>query len=111
MKIGRDDAHGEMILGKMYVESGKPLLSRLILARAERIARNAGNRVNLADIKMVWGFWFQRYGNEHDLISTLVDAIRLYREMSEFDVLQKEKYIRTKFPDVWPNVLEQLTRH
>jgi tetratricopeptide (TPR) repeat protein len=108
MRIGRDDAHGEMILGKMYLESGKPLLSRLMLLRAERIARNAGNRVNRADIRMVWGFWFQRFGTREDLIRTLVEAIQLFRSMSEFDVPQKESYIQKKFTEVRPDVQQQL---
>ncbi|MBV9760287.1 MAG: hypothetical protein JO340_06980 [Acidobacteriaceae bacterium] len=108
MRIGRDDAHGETILAKMYLESDKPLLSNLMLLRAERIASNAGNRVNFADTLMVWGFWFQRFGTRENLIRTLADAIRLFRSMSEFDIRQKENYIRKKFPDVWTELLAQL---
>lgn len=43
MKIGRDDAHGEMILGKIYAERDEqPNLSGFWLRRAEAVARSSG---------------------------------------------------------------------
>jgi len=107
MKLGREDAHAEMILGKIYVALNEQHRSRLMLQRAERIARNAGNRVNLADTKMVWAFWYQRYGTQKEQIATLVRAVRLFRSMSEFDVAQKEHYMEQRFPDVWAEVLKR----
>jgi hypothetical protein len=104
MKLGRDDAHAEMILGKIYVEQGYPLRSRWLLERAERIAARAGNRVNLADVKMVWGFWYERFGSRKQLIESLINALSGFRNLSEFDVRQKEKYMERSFPVVWQDV-------
>lgn len=55
MRVGRDDAHVEMILGKIYVEFNNRYRPQWLLKRAERIAERAGNLVSLADIRMVWG--------------------------------------------------------
>jgi hypothetical protein len=105
MKLGRDDAHAEMILGKIYVEEGKCFQSRWLLKRAERIADQAGNRVNLADVKMVWGFWHQSFGKRIQQVQTLAAALRLFRSLTEFDVAQKEKYMSQRFPEVWEDVV------
>jgi tetratricopeptide (TPR) repeat protein len=110
MRIGRDDAHGEMILGKMCIEQGKRFRSEWLLGRAERIAEKAGNQINLADVKMVWGFWYKRFGQREDQIKTLMDAVRIYRKLYEFDSAQKENYMSRKFPDVWDEVLERIRR-
>jgi hypothetical protein len=105
MKIGRDDAHGEMILGKIYTELGKqPRLARLWLQRAERIAERSGNQVNLADVKMVWAFWHQRFGTRKDQVETLAHALLIFRGLRDFDCHQKEGYMARKFPGVWPDV-------
>jgi tetratricopeptide (TPR) repeat protein len=104
MKIGRDDAHGEMILGKIYTELGKqPKLARFWLQRAERIADRSGNQVNHADVKMVWGFWHQRFGTRRALVETLSHALLMFRSLRDFDCRQKERYIARKFPSVWPD--------
>jgi len=108
MKIGRDDAHAEMILGKIYVEQGRKFRARWLLERAERIAAAAGNQINLADIKMVWGFWYERFGTQRQLIETLANALAIFRKLSEFDTRQKERYMESCFPVVWPRVLEAL---
>src|SRR5208337_388071 len=76
MRIGRDDSHGEMILGKMYVEQGKRFQSKWILDRAERVAQKAGNRINLADVKMVQGLWCKRFGARKEQVRTLLEALR-----------------------------------
>jgi len=110
MHLGRDDAHGEMILGKIYVERGEKNRSRRLLSRAERIASRAGNRVNLGDIKMVWGFWFQRFGTREQLIETLVAAVNIFESMAEFDVPQKKRYMGHSFPEVWSDVLAQVAK-
>jgi tetratricopeptide (TPR) repeat protein len=110
MNVGREDAHAEMILGKIYVERNKQHLSQLMLKRAERIADKAGNLVNLADVKMVWAFWYQCYGTEEEQIATLVEAVRLFRSLSEFDVPQKENYMRHRFSEVWPEVLKRASK-
>lgn len=107
MKIGRDDAHGEMILGKIYSELGRqPRLAQFWLRRAERIAERSGNQVNLADVKMVWAFWHRRFGKDDDLVETLAQALIKFRSISEFDCQQKERYMARKFPSVWHRVLE-----
>ncbi len=105
-RLGRDDAHGEMILGKMYcdLDAGR-LIAALWLQRAERVAKTAGNAVNLADIHMVWGFWQRRYGTRKDLIETLGRAIAEFRRLRNFDFHQKERYIIRKFPSVSFQVL------
>ena len=110
LSLGRDDAHAEMILAKIYIEQEKQprRKSELLLKRAERIASRVGNQVNLGDIKMVWGFWHQRFGTRAAETKTLVDALRTFMAMSEFDTEQKMKYIRSKFPEVWPQVAQAL---
>lgn len=104
MKLGRDDAHAEMILGKIYVELGYRNRSQWLLARAERVAERAGNQVNLADVKMVWAFWYQRFGSRRQQIDTLTSALSIFHSLSEFDAVQKEKYIARRFPEVWDAV-------
>jgi len=106
LRLGRDDAHAEMILAKICIEQDHQprRKSEWLLKRAERIASRAGNQVNLGDIKMVWGFWQQRFGTAAAETATLVDAIQTFRRMSEFDTQQKIDYIRAKFPEVWPQV-------
>jgi hypothetical protein len=106
MEIGRDDAHAEMILGKVYTELGNQALARIWLSRAERVAQRAGGRINLADIKMVWGIFYKRFGTRDQLIETLATALRLFRDLKEFDVAQKEKYMERIFPEVWGEVLD-----
>lgn len=108
MKVGRDDAHAEMILGKIYIEQGKRFHSHWLLRRAERVAGQAGNRVNLADIKMVWGFWYERFGTQKQLIETLRSALNDFRKLNEFDVRQKERYLERSFPMVWQEVIESI---
>lgn len=108
MKIGRDNAHGEMILGKIYVEEGQARRAFRLLKRAERIAEQAGNQVNLGDVRMVWGFWHKRFGKQKDERDTLVNALRTFGRMKEFDRKQKERYIARQFPEVWPGVLARL---
>jgi hypothetical protein len=107
MSIGLEDAHGEMILGKIYAELGKqPGLARFWLQRAEGLAKQSGNRLNLADVKMVWAFWHQRFGNRKDQVETLADALLIFRGLRQFDCRQKESYIARKFPSLWPEVLK-----
>lgn len=107
MKIGRDDAHGEMILGKIYCEQKKRVIAKLWLQRAERVARYAGGRVNLADIKMVWAFYHRQFGTRTQVINTLADALQLFRSLTEFDVGQKARYMEKCFPEVWSEVLDR----
>jgi len=107
MMLGRDDAHGEMILGKIYAEVGKqPNLARFWLRRAERIAERSGNQLNSADVKMIWAFWHQRFGSRQDLVKSLGSALTIFRSLREFDCRQKERYMARKFPSVWPDVLK-----
>lgn len=105
MGIGRDDAHAEMILGKIYTELNNRQKACWYLKRAERVAEHAGNRINLADIQMVWGLWYQRFGTKQQLVRALTKAIRTFRSMNEFDVEQKEKYMERRFPAVWESVV------
>jgi len=46
MRLGREDAHGEMILGKIYTERGTPGKASSFLRLAERIAQRADNQLN-----------------------------------------------------------------
>lgn len=108
MGLGRDNAHAEMILGKIYAEQRYQKRSRWLLERAQRIADRAGNRVNLADVKMVWAFWYERFGTRRQLIETLRDAVTDFRNLYEFDARQKERYMEQSFPDVWQQVLVNL---
>lgn len=105
MSVGRDDAHAEAILAKIYIERGKPFQSRWLLERAQRIARSAGNRVNWGDLKMVWGFWHERFGTKRDQVADLADAYNIFRSMSEFDARQKCRYMERSFPRVWDQVV------
>lgn len=107
MRLGRDDAHAEMILAKIYIEKGIRSKPHWLLKRAERIAERAGNKVNLADILMVWGFWHQRFGKREQQVESLVRALRIFRNMPEFDTPQKERYMEHKCPEVWGEVLER----
>jgi hypothetical protein len=108
MRVGRDDAHAEMILGKILAERGLCARSRRMLERAERIATRAGSKVNLADVKMVWAFWYQRFGTPKQQGDTLVSSLRIFRSLKEFDVAQKEKYIERRFPKVWYDVVDRI---
>jgi len=112
MQVGRDDAHGEMILGKIYTEIAKqPRLARLWLQRAERIAKRLENRVNLADVTMVSAFWHQRFGSRNDQIEALGHALAMFRTLRDFDCQQKERYMALKFPSVWPAALKFAESH
>ncbi len=108
MRVGRDDAHVEMILGKIHVELNHPDRSHWLLGRAERIAERAGNLMNLADVRMVWGFWYQRFGTKKQLINALTNALLTFRQMKEFDVRQKERYMERQFPEAWDFVLAKV---
>lgn len=110
MRIGRDDAHSEMILGKIYAEIGKKNLSRYWLERADRIATRAGGRVNLGDVKMVWAFWHKAFGTRDGQVATLLEALDIFRNLKEFDYAQKQRYMARKFPEVWDEVLYR-SRH
>jgi hypothetical protein len=106
MRIGLDGAHGEMIMGKLYIEGGRqPGLAFRWLKRAERIAERAGNQVSLADVKMVWAFWHQQFGSRVDEIDNLIQALRMFRKLRKFDCKQKELYMAHKFPEVWQEVV------
>jgi tetratricopeptide (TPR) repeat protein len=105
MHLGREDAHGEMILAKIYLEKGYRRKAHDLLTRAELIAKQAGNRLNLADIKMVWGLWHQKFGTRAEEIDSLVNALNIFRNLKDFDFKQKGKYMARKFPDVWEAVL------
>jgi len=106
MRLGREDAHGEMILGKIHTERGNRAKAYVLLKRAERIAERSGNQLNLADVKMVWAFWHQKFGTSKDERDTLVNALRIFRRLKDFDSRQKEKYMARKFPEVWAEVIE-----
>lgn len=108
MGIENDNPHGEVILGKTYTELGDAKLARKWLRTAEKMAMESKNPVTLADTKMVWAFWYQRFGTRKDQINTLVEALRMFRKLRKFDCRQKERYMARKFPSVWPEVLAQL---
>jgi tetratricopeptide (TPR) repeat protein len=107
MRLGRDDAHAETILGKIYLEKGKKSRSRCMLKRAERIAKTSGNRVNLGDTRMVWGLWCQRFGTRSDTVQAVASALDTFGEMPEFDLEQKRTYLKHCFPTVWELVLKK----
>jgi hypothetical protein len=107
MNLGRDDAHAEAILAKIYIERGQPTRSRWVLERAERIAWEADNRVNWADVKIIWGFWHGRFGTQKEQINVLAEALQIFRSIPEFDARQKARYMEHHFPDVWGEVVDQ----
>jgi hypothetical protein len=97
----------QMILGKIYTERGtQPRLARSWLQRAERIAQRSGNQVNLADVKMVWAFWYQRFGTRKDQVETLIQELLIFRSLRDFDCRQKERYMARKFPSTWREVVK-----
>jgi tetratricopeptide (TPR) repeat protein len=106
MGIEYDNPHGEVILGKTYAELGDAKLARQWLMTAEKIAMESKNPLTLADAKMVWAFWYQRFGTMKDQIKTLVEALRIFRSLREFDCRQKEQYMARKFPSAWPEVIK-----
>jgi tetratricopeptide (TPR) repeat protein len=110
MSVGRDDAHAEAILAKIYIEQDKAFRSRWLLERVERIASRAGNRVNWGDTKMIWGFWHERFGKKTDQIAALADAYNVFRSIPEFDARQKARYMERSFPKVWDEVVESSAR-
>lgn len=110
MGIGHDNPHGEVILGKTYAELGDAKLSRQWLRTAEKIAMESKNPLALADTMMVWSFWYQRFGTTKDQINALVNALRIYRSLRQFDYRQKERYIARKFPSAWSEVLKFLEK-
>ncbi len=57
---------------------------------------------------MVWAFWHQRFGTRINERDTLVEALTLFRSLSDFDWKQKERYIKEQFGGVWPEVLKDL---
>lgn len=105
MGFGQDNPHGEIILGKTYAESGDKKRSQQWLQAAEKIAKQSKNLLALADTKMVWAFWHQRFGTPKDLIGTLVEALQIFRSLREFDCRQKERYMAQKFPSAWSEVI------
>jgi ribosomal protein L32E len=50
---------------------------------------------------MVWGFWHKEFGKRNDERDTLVNALRTFGRIREFDRKQKERYIAQQFPEVW----------
>ena len=103
--IGHDNPHGEIILGKTYAELDDAESARKWLHAAEKIAEKSKNRLALADTKMVWAFWHQRFGTPQNQIGTLVEALQIFHGLRKFDSRQKERYIARKFPRAWPEVL------
>lgn len=106
MGIGKDNPHGEVILGKTFAELGDSKHALQWLKTAEEMAAQSSNPLALADTKMVWAFWHQRFGTRKDQIATLVEALRIFRSLRKFDCRQKERYMARKFPSVWPDVLK-----
>jgi tetratricopeptide (TPR) repeat protein len=106
MGIEHDNPHGEVILGKTYAELGDAKRAQQWLRTAEKIAMESRNPLTLADTKMVWAFWHQRFGTPKNQIETLVEALRIFRSLREFDCRQKERYMERKFPSVWPEVIK-----
>lgn len=105
MGIGNDNAHGETILGKMYIEKGQSRIARFWLDRALLISQQAKNTVSLADAQMVMGLWYQAFGSDSQTVASLVEALRNFRTMPHFDCAQKEHYMARKFPEAWKRVL------
>jgi hypothetical protein len=57
---------------------------------------------------MTWGFWHQRFGTRQHERETLIEALRIFRGLKEFDCRQKEQYMARKFPEVWSEVIDAL---
>ncbi len=110
MNLGKDNSHGEAILGKMYVEEGRRFAGRLWLTRALRIAAQANNAVSLADAHMVMALWNQQFGREIDTIESIMQALTIFRRLKHFDCAQKEAYMARKFPEVWRLAVSKVSR-
>lgn len=108
MQVGSDNAHGETILGKMYVEKSDKRRSRWWLQRAMRISEGANNMVSLGDAHMIMALWHQRFGSSQDTVASLTRAVGIFRGMMHFDFAQKESYMARKFPEVWRRVLSEI---
>ena len=110
MRIGRDDAHAETILGKIYTETDNKAAALSWLQRAELIAEQAGGKINLADTKMVLGFYYRKFGTREKLVETLASALSIFRSLTEFDVRQKERYMENCFSEAWSEVLDRCSK-
>lgn len=110
MDIGKEDAHAEAILAKIYTERNDPRRAREMLERAERIAERAHNTVNLGDVHMMWGIWHERFGKRKNQIDSLASALRTFRSMRNFDVRQKVRYMETTFPEIWGEVVDRAAK-
>ena len=54
---------------------------------------------------MVLALWHQKFGTRPDEKSTLIQALRQFRTLRQFDCKQKEMYMARKFPEMWHEVL------
>lgn len=109
MHLGRNGAHAEVILAKMDIEQRRPTRARGWLQKARRIARAAGNQVDIADELLIRALWHQSFGSAAAEKRALTDAVRRYRGLQNFNLAQKENYIRHKFPTSWEEVLGTTT--
>ena len=105
MQLGRDGAHAEIILAKMDIERRRPKRARGWLKRAMHVAEEAGNQVDIADAKLTEALWHQSFGALGAEKRALADAVRRYRALQNFNLGQKENYIKHKFPTLWEEVM------
>lgn len=105
MHLGRDGAHAELILAKMDIEGRRAERARRWIARATQVAQAAGNQVDVADAQLIDALWHQSFGTPGAERRALADAIRGYRALQNFNIVQKENYIKHKFPTIGEEVL------
>ena len=105
MHLGRDGAHAEVILAKMDIEGRRPTRARGWLQRAMHVAEEAGNQVDVADAKLIEALWHQSFGAPGAEKRALADAVRGYRALQNFNISQKENYIKHKFPTIGEEAL------
>lgn len=105
MHLGRDGAHAEVILAKMDIEQDRPGRARGWLRRATRVARAAGNQLDVADVKLMDALWHQSFGTPAAEKRALADAVQGYRALQNFNFPQKADYIKKKFPITWQEIL------
>lgn len=105
MHLGRDGAHAEIVLAKMDIEGRRSKRARRWIERALHVAEEAGNQVDVADAKLIDALWHQSFGTPGAEKRALADAVRGYRALQNFNLGQKETYIKHKFPTIWEEVL------
>ena len=107
MHLGRDGAHAEVILAKINIEENRRQSARRWIQKAFRVAQNAPNPLDYADATLIDALWHQSFGKLDAEKQSLIEAVVRYRSLHNFNLAQKENYIKHKFPTIWKEVFEK----